>query len=182
MSLSDGEKLIVHLLLDVHRRLELNTVDHELIQNAVIYGDMWALKAKYPGIFGDSPERNPKDIQFVHDALSMWRIIEESYAHLSEDDQAKVRAAPGAHGDSPHFEGFDGHSDLVSIAHTMIEHLDYYEEFQGRALDAHMPINEVHERMVKAYLPLRERLHRGYFDADTLISIINERIHPENRG
>lgn len=182
MPTSDNEKLIIHLLLDVHRHLGIEgSVDPDFVGECVLYGDMWALKQQYPGIFSSSDERDPEDVSFVHDALGMWRILEESYAHLSEEDQASVRAAPGSHGHAPHFGGFDGHSDLVSIARTMIDKLDLYPEFKGRALDAHGPVNQVHERMVAAYKPLRVKLHHGYLGVDDIIAVVNETIHPENR-
>ena len=182
MPVSDSEKLIIHLLLDVHRHLGIkDSVDPDFVGECVLYGDMWALKQRYSGIFASSEERDPKDVNFVHDALGMWRILEESYAHLDEADQERVRAAPGSHGHAPRFEGFDGHTDLVSIARTMIDKLDLYEEFKGRALDAHMPVNEVHERMVAAFKPLRVKLHHGYLVADDIIAVVNERIHPEHR-
>jgi uncharacterized protein YfbU (UPF0304 family) len=182
MPISDSEKLIISLLLDVHKHLGIkNSVDPEFVQDALLYGDMWALKQQYPGIFGSSPDRDPADVQFVHDALTMWRVLEESYANLSEEEKEKVQHAPGSHGHAPRFEGFDGHSDLVSIANTMINRLGYYDEFAGRPLDAHMPVNEVHERMLAGFMRIREKLHRGYLSADDIISVVNERIHPENR-
>lgn len=182
MPASDNEKLIIHLLLDVHRHLGIkDSVDPEFVRECVQYGDMWALKQEYPGIFGASEDRDPDDVSFVHDALGMWRILEESYAELGEEDKAKVLAAPGSHGEAPHFGGFDGHTDLVSIARTMIDKLDLYPEFAGRALDAHGPVNQVHERMVEAYKPRRVKLHGGYLGVDDIIAVVNETIHPENR-
>jgi len=183
MAFSDGEKLIIAMMADLHRHLGVeDSVELDFVQKAISYGDTWALKSKYPGIFSDTKERNPADVQFVHDALTMWSILERSYEELSDEDKEKVRNAPGSHGHAPRFEGFDGHSDLVSIARTMIEDLEYYEEFEGRALDAHMPINEVHERLVAAFKPLREQLHFGLLSADAIISVIDNRIHPENRA
>lgn len=179
MPTSDSEKLIINLLLDIHEQLKIKSVDTDFVRSSIQYGDMWALKNKYTGIFSDSDERDAGDVNFVHDALTMWRVLEEHYDNLSDADKEAVKASRGAFGSAPRFEGFDGHTDLVSIARIMIEKLDMYDEFAGRELDAHQRNRDVHERMVEAYRDLPDRL--GYLTADQIIAVLDARIHPENR-
>ena len=56
MNLSDGEKLILAMLSEIHEALEIkNGVDPKFVQSAIYSGNFWGLKWQYSGIF-DSEE------------------------------------------------------------------------------------------------------------------------------
>lgn len=180
MSVSDGEKLIVTMLCDIYKRLEIDGAVNPDFVSKHVNGDFWAIKREYSGIFG-SEEREPEDIKFVEDVLNMWRVLESGYDRLTPDDQERVKAARGAFGDAPRFEGFDGHTPYPFIATTLVKDLDLWDEFAERPMDSHTPDTEVHARMLEASRAVRERLNYGPLDADAIIEIVDSRVHPENR-
>jgi len=140
---------------------------------------LWAIKRKYSGIFGGDPEDSPEDITWVHNMLTMWAAIEGIYANLPDGEKERVKAAEGSFGVAPEFKGFDGHTSYPWIAQTMIQKLDLYRVFHGRDIDSHTPDTDMHERMQREFK--RRWSGKHTLDADDLIAIINERIHPENR-
>jgi len=183
MALSDGEKIIIAMLADQAKAQSAKgELDTEFIANNA-HSKMWAVKAMYPGIFGEGDDENPDQVRWTHDALSMWLRIESGYQALSPEDKDRVKAARGSHGQEPRFRGFDGHSDHASIAGTMIRDLGYYEEFADRSLDSHMPDIEVHDRLLRKFKELQQRAGGLWNEltADELIEILDESIHPENR-
>ena len=180
MAITDGEKLIITMLADLHESLKVNgSVDAAFVRQH-IDSDFWAIKREYSGIFGDG-EREEADIAFVQNALDMWRIIEASYENLTEDEQVLVRAAKGSFGTAPRFGGFDGHTEYPTIARTLIVSLRGWDEFKDRPMDSHSPDTAVHARMVEAYKGLRAKNQGRLFPVDDVIAVIDAQIHPTRR-
>ena len=77
LRLSDGEKLILLMLSDIHDRLtadgEFNT---KLIREAIYSRNLWGLSWGMPGVF--ESKEDPPVVKETVDILSMWRRLEES--------------------------------------------------------------------------------------------------------
>ena len=71
MKLSDGEKLILTMLCEIHEKLKIeNGVDTELVKEAIYGGNLWGMKWAFTGIFHDS---EPTD-EVVEEAAEIMDI------------------------------------------------------------------------------------------------------------
>lgn len=133
MKLSDGERLIVIMLAEVMEALKLNReVDPALLKTLACYGDDWAIKRKYSGIFGSEGPKQA-DVSETTDILWMWGIIEHSLRELAGPEAEQAQEWRWTQ-----FSGFDGNNDAHhGIAHTMIRELGDFEEFKDRPLNSH---------------------------------------------
>src|ERR1051326_4132312 len=109
MHLTDGEKLILVMLSDIHERLGIeNSVDPKFVKAAIHSGNTWALEWQFPGIF--DPSDPPREVvSEVVDILGMWSSIELAYKRLPVEDQERVKAE--AKSLDATFRGFDGNNE-----------------------------------------------------------------------
>jgi uncharacterized protein len=184
MKLSDGEKLILVMLSEIHQKLKIEDgVDSELVQSAIFSGNLWGLKWEFTGIFHDS-EPTPEMVTEVVDILDMWSFIEKADQSLSPDDKAQVEREATPFGKHVKFTGFDGNGEAgyISVARFLIDELDRFGEFKGRELNSHVPFSlDAHRRMLAVFTPLRPSLTESDLSANQITRILKERIHPENR-
>jgi uncharacterized protein YfbU (UPF0304 family) len=183
MKLSDGEKLILIMLSEIHEKLKIeNGVDTKLVKEAIYSGNLWGLKSGLGGILNDYEATEEVRREAV-DILDMWSFIERDYEQLSPADKERVEKEVGPLGKHVRFSGFDGNgeSQYIGIARFLIEHLDSFQIFKDRDLNAHMPTIEAHRRMLKVFEPLRRSLADARLSADNMVEILTARIHPENR-
>lgn len=133
MKLSDGERLIVVMLAELMKERKVGSeIDPSLILTLAAAGDDWAIKYKYPGLFGDSPPSDAEVSETIN-ILWMWGIVEHSLGRLEGDE---AREAESWHMKA--FSGFDGNHDRhFSIAATLIRDLGDFEEFKARDLNSH---------------------------------------------
>jgi uncharacterized protein len=185
MQLSDAEKLILLMLCEIHEQLPIkNGIDAAFVKSAIYSDNTWGLKWHFSGIF-DNTEDTPPEVDEVCNILDMWDFIEASYERLSEEEKATVLKQAPLYGSAPKFMGFDGNSDArqMSIASFLIDDLGRFQRFKGRDLNSHMPESlNGFRRMVAVFLSLlRPVLMRRLFSATEIISMLNEKVHPENR-
>ena len=90
MQLTDGEKLILIMLSEIHEKLAIpNGIDPKFVQEVIYSGNAWGLKWKYAGIF-DIAE-SPDDVRHdVVNILDMWSFTESSYKDLSSADKTRI--------------------------------------------------------------------------------------------
>jgi uncharacterized protein len=181
MKLSDGEKLILVMLSEIHQKLKIeNGVDSELVQSAIFSGNLWGLKWELTGIFHDS-EPTPEMVAEVVDILDMWSFIERADQGLSPDDKARVEKEAAPFGTHVKFAGFDGNGEAayISIARFLVDELGRFREFEERELNSHLPLSlDGYRRMLVIFKPLRTS---SDLTATEIIQILKERIRPENR-
>jgi uncharacterized protein len=181
MKISDSDKLILHMLCDVHEALRIkNSVDPTFIRAAISGGHGWALEAKYTGIFGQEDSAETKNEVF--DILDMWRVIEASYARLSEEEKARIEREAHPFGKDVQFAGFDGNheGEHLSVARFIIDDMERYKEFKGRNLNSIHKL-EGYRRMLAAYRPLLPALSLSGMSADELLLVLKAKAKPDNR-
>jgi len=174
MQLTDGEKLIVLMLSDVQKALNLNaTIDPDLVRSALVGGNLRQLKWQMDGILHRNGDGGT--VQEVGDILSMWSAIERGYKRLSAADKQEVEAGAGPLGRGVRFSGFDGETEREhrDVAHFFIETTGQFERFQGRNLDAHMPTLDGYRRMLSVFAPLRPSTGEPTLGARQIIDLAN---------
>jgi hypothetical protein len=137
MKLSDGEKLILVMLSEIHQNLGIKDgIDPKFVQSAIYTGCAWGLKRKYPGIF-DAAESEQALVSEVVNLLDMWSFIESSCHELSDNEKALVvdQSIPAE------FTGFDGNNeiDYIGVARFLINDLGQFAAFKRRDLNSHYP-------------------------------------------
>ena len=184
IQLTDGEKLILFMLSDLSKHQKVKGgIDPEFVEDVIGGGHYWGLGWKYTGVFHDHVDRKA-DVSEVVNVLEMWSFLERSHAGLSAENKSKVEAAVHPFGKSVRFPGFDGNNetDLIGIARFLIEKLERFADFEDRDLNSHMPVIESYRRMLAIFEPLRVKLTGRNLNADEIISVLSERVHPERRG
>jgi uncharacterized protein YfbU (UPF0304 family) len=157
MKLSDGERLILIMLSEIHERLEIkNGVDTKLVKSAIYDGNLWALKRELSGIFHDY-EAPDEIVKETTDILDMWRFIETSYERLSPSDKARIKKEAEPFGEHVRFSGFDGNneSEYIGVARCYVDELDSFSLFKGRDFNSHVPLVAAYRRMYALFEPMR---------------------------
>lgn len=184
MKLSDGEKLILVMLSEIHEKLKIeNGVDTKLVRSAILDGHLWALKWELSGIFHNSEPADEVVTETV-DILDMWRYVESSYKSLSSADKALIEEEASPFGRHVQFTGFDGNgeSQYIGVARFLVDELNRFEIFKGRELNSHLPLSlEAYRRMLKVFAAMRSASRGSDLTAVQIIQILKEQIHPQNR-
>jgi uncharacterized protein len=169
MEFSDGEKLIINLLADLHKRLGFEAGEHELdpifIADSINDGHPWAILRRYQG-YGLSGHY-PPEVREVVEIFDMWREVEWSFKKLTEEEKLQIVAELGG---APHFEGFDAHEGQLEIARKLATGRNW-EEFQGRVVDTHSPTRDLYKRMLDVYKALRAEDPTMTFAVEQIIAI-----------
>lgn len=182
MKISDSEKIIICLLDNISRHLNIDTdndtISSKFIVDAIYSGNEWAIEVENNHLFGSKDEDLPPHVSEVYDFLFMWRIIEESYDSLSEEDKEKVRS--NYRNGTPSFEGFDGNNESKYLLTTafMVEKMTDCFSFLGKRCNKNS-----HAPKVPRYRAMNNKfkniLHNDdletTFTADKIIEIINSR-------
>jgi uncharacterized protein YfbU (UPF0304 family) len=150
MNLSDGEKLILAMLCDIYKAMNVKgAIDAERVGASIQDGRLEQ--------FGAYLRREPAPMAEVGEILDMWSAIERGYKRLSVEEKQQVEAEAGPLGRGVRFSGFDGdsESEYRNIAYHFIEETGRFERFQGRKLDAHMPSLDGYRRMLRLFGPMR---------------------------
>ncbi|ACS80421.1 YfbU family protein [Maridesulfovibrio salexigens] len=183
MHISDGEKLILLMLSDLHDKLEVESeLDPEFIRSAILKEKTWGIPWKYPGIqFEDKSA--PVELSQVLDILDMWTSVEHSYAQLNSEEKAYVHEQAKPFGNDPKFKGFDGNNETeyMSIAYFLINDLDRFTNFKGRGLNSHVPSMETYSRMTATFKKIVDKTSSFQLSKEDLAKVLKEKIHPENR-
>jgi uncharacterized protein len=183
ITISDGEKLIISMLSDVHKHLEVKGEnDTSFVMEAIYGGHYWGLGWKYSGLFHGHKD-SKQVVSEVVDVLDMWSFIESACDKLSPKDKARVEKEAAPFGTHVRFLGFDGNNETehLGIARFLIDELERFSSFEGRDLNSHMPSVETYRRMLRVFEPMRSGLVGRELGATELIELLNEKTHPEHR-
>ena len=148
--LSLGEKLILSILCDVSRTVGAEgTIDPGFLDAAVKGGHAWAIEWEHPSLaHGHTNTQATAD--FVTRVLSMWRLVEDSFARLPEPEKAEVCAGAALAG-SPTFPGWHGEleANYKSTARFMTDRMNLFPMFAGRAAtEAGGPVVQRYKAMI----------------------------------
>ncbi|MFZ0854115.1 MAG: YfbU family protein [Hyphomicrobiaceae bacterium] len=179
MKLSDGEKLILVMLSDIHEKLGIKNsgVDGSFVRDAITTGNAWGLKERYHGVFG-TEEADPATLSEVRDILEMWVIIETAYKKLPQAEKARIATDAAPSGSDVKFGGFDGNSEIkhMIIARFLIERLEHWTDFAGRNLNSHYPSLGAYRRMLKVWGSIKKGLlSADDLTADQIVALLNAR-------
>lgn len=184
MEFTNEQKLIVAMLAEIHQALEIEDgLDPVFIQDKVSSGRTWAVRWRYGELFDDDFE-TPPHVRFVVKVLELWRRLEHSYSLLDEGQKAELLRLAPVHGERVRFIGFDGNGgddDGYGTAHTLIEEMGRWREFQGRDLNSHGPMKQVYERMLEACDGLEKDATDFALSVEEMAVILNAQAHPSNR-
>lgn len=177
------EQLILQMLCDIHKKLEITgSFDPDLISQAISSDDWWVIDWKY-GI-KDEGDRRPAHVTAVVDTLDMFAFLRDSFERLGADGQAEVEAA------IPHartrivFSGYDGNNETeyLSVAHYLTQHLGAFESMRDvAARNSHFPATEMYARMFEVFELIRPNLVGRLMSAEEIIAVLTAATHPSNR-
>lgn len=175
VSLSDGERLIIAMLADMQKGLNLGRgeIDTDMVSTAIAGGHLWALKWRYQGVYPNHTD-SEQDVTFVGDVLDMWSFIEDGMSQLTADDRATVSEIAGYQEDVK-FPGFDGNNEaeLLSIALFRINTLGQFVGFANRNLNSHCPMRDRYRKMLAEFTQIRPTLgYRRPMAKSQLISLL----------
>jgi len=183
MKLSDGEKLILLMLSQIHEHLELkgDTTNTALVKEAIYSGNLWGLEWGMPGVFHGSETSEEVVREMVH-IMSMWERLEQSFNNLSVEDKQWL-AKESELGNDVKFHGWDGNSSVevhyISAAHFMVEQLDRFQHFKDRDFNAHMPTLEAYRRMLPVFETILKRVLNKDFSKEQIAEVLAAYRHPD---
>lgn len=177
MGITEGEKLILSMLCDIHRHLGIKgEVDAGFVQSALAGGHDWALRRAFPALlaeFGDADEA----VSEVQETLTMWSCIEEGRDRMSDADRSRVAEAALLPGGLVRFPGFerDGPDGLAGIARVMIDQLGLFGRFRGRYIKQQTGRAEPdRRRMLALFGPMYQHEAHGALNADQIIRLLGD--------
>ena len=181
MKISDGEKLILMMLSEIHEHLKIEDEgDSQFVRSAIISGNVWGVKWRFPRIFHGS-DPTPEVVTEVVDILNMWSHIESSYQNFSPADKAKIEIEAAPLGSHVQFSGFNGNNEafFLSVARFLVDDLGRFQIFKGRDLDSHSPWSlDGYRRMLAVFKPLRTSSN---LIATEIIKLLKARFQPEDQ-
>ena len=183
MKATPVEKLILVMLSDLHQKAGIkNSVDPSLVSRAILDDDLWVLDWAYSGL--NLGIETPQNVRFVVDVLDMFQFLAEGYQALDDEGREQVKD------EDPHaesfikFPGFDGNheGEYLSIASYLVDDLDRFQSLKAAATkNSHCGMVDTYQRMLSVFLPIRARLAMRGLNAAEIVSVLAERVHPENR-
>ena len=172
VKLSDGERLILAMLCDQHKALNIDDgeIDAEFVSSAIYSGHHWALKWKYNGIFNYIDDKE-NIVSEVVNILDMWLFLVLGYEKLSSKDKKEIDTAYG----EISFRGFDGNNETehLGVAQFLVDKLGRFQTFKNRIFNSHMPTLQKYRSMLRVFLPIRETLVGRGLSAKEILNIVN---------
>jgi uncharacterized protein YfbU (UPF0304 family) len=152
MLLSNGEKIILLMLSQIHEHLKIEDTRAPLVRQAIETGNIWAVEHSFPEIF-DNNEIAPDVVSVTKEVLTMWLSLEESFANLSFTDKEWLKTNSGHIGDRVVFPEFSGNYeiDYLSTARFIVNVLGEYQHFAGRDLNHSLPHMDTYRSMLPPF-------------------------------
>ena len=165
---SPGETLLITLLCDIHKALQVDSdVDTRLIREAIAGGHLWGLKQAYSGLFHDEID-DPQDVTETVDILEMWIHLRDGLEELDGARRKAMAMNIVAAGGEWEFSGFDANSEPhYRIVRFLIDQLGRYTDFRALELNSRTPMLARYRRMLQVYRPIqRASQGRSLTEAD----------------
>lgn len=178
VSISDGEKLIMTMLRDIYRGMNIKNgeVDPDFILSALVGGHYWGLAWEYNGILHSHQDRE-QNVSEVVNILDMWSFLESGYERLSDEQKGHVAAELDPFGKNVRFPGFDGNNETghYSIARFLVDEMNRFQTFKGRELNSHSERLTGYRRMLMTFEPMRRTLTGGDLSTSQIVSVLKAR-------
>lgn len=177
------EKLILQMLCDIHKRLEIeDSYDAGLISKAVASDDYWVLDFAYD--IRDPGDETPAHVKLVLDTLDMYSFLRDSFEEIGPEGRQIVEAAVQNAAVKIEFPGFDGNheTEYRTAARFLVNELERFEsmkEVAGR--NSHSQQAPVYARMFEVFDPIRATLVGHLMSPEEIVEVLQARVHPENR-
>ena len=186
MKLTNPEKLILIMLSEIYKKLDIQDgIDPKFVESAIYSDNTWGFEWKYSGVFPSASEPTPPEVTEVLNYLDMWEFIELAYSHLDDEGKKELAAKVDSPlGKDPKFRGFDGNNEAeyIGITSFLVNDLDRFADFKGReGLNSHMPVLGMYRRMYQAFEPFRRTLIHGPLSVDQLAAILKPAYPSEGR-
>jgi uncharacterized protein YfbU (UPF0304 family) len=171
MNLSEGERIIIVMLCDIYKSLNLKgTIDPEFVRSSILSGQFDQLKRLLES--GAAEE--------VGRILEMWSSIERGYKRLTCEEKDQVEAEAGPLGRGVRFSGFDIDSETEhhQACSFLIEETDSFERFRGRKIHADMPTLDGYRRMLRLFDLMQPATRDGKLGLRQIIELANAEKYP----
>ena len=172
--LTDGEKLILSMLCDISKHLEIGDEEGpDFIAQTLYGGHFWALKWQLSGLLHEH-EDDPQNVTLVVDILEMWNFIERGYGALTRKEKALVEKDAAPFGRNPQFPGFDGNNEgeLFGIGLFLVKQMGRFARFKDRDLNSHRQVLAMYQRMLRVFRPIKAALTGDDLNAAQITAIL----------
>jgi len=177
------EKLILQMLCDIHKRLEIDdSYNADLISKAIASDDYWVLDWAYD--IRDPGDETPEHVKLVGDTLDMYSFLRDSFEEIGPEGRQVVEATVQNAAAKIEFPGFDGNNETEyrTAARFLVDDLERFQtmkEVAGR--NSHSPQVAAYARMIEVFDPIRVTLVGHLMSPEEIVEVLQARVHPENR-
>lgn len=171
---SDGEKILILMMGDLFKRLEVQgEINADFLADVIYEGHYWAPKWEMQGVFHNDVD-DPADVDYVVKVLSMWSFIEQAYEKFTPEERQQVEEKVGVTSGQVAFSGFDGNEETrhYRIATFLTTKMRRFRIFKDRDLNSHDPTHERYQRMLELFEPIRGTLIRHGLDVQQVIKLL----------
>lgn len=148
MELTKKERLILYNQYEILKKLDPDGEDlYDRDQEILING----YKINYPDLVcGFTDETSEGVSQFVIDVLQMYRILNNSYNELKDEDKEKIRMYDIS------FKGFDGNDEIdyykyADFYMNKLDRFDELKELEHFQMNSHRNMLDNYIRMVSSW-------------------------------
>lgn len=169
INLTDVERLI---LANQYEILSILKEDdgYERLAEELRDGHEWLYSQSLEHVSSNMPA---EEADYVITILGIYSDLRDSYEKLEDKSDIKSHQVE--------FPGFDGNneSDLLSFSKALRKHDRFTETLPEHGKNSHMPTTDIYRRMISKWNELGRPNYP--YDKETILNILNERIHPSNR-
>lgn len=178
MKLSDGEKLIIHMLSKLYEKNNIeDDINTGLIESAIAYDQLWAINIEYPGIVGADV---PEDVDKIIAILNMWQHIEDDYSKLTYEQKRQLEDKVPFDGKDPKFTGFHHKDEIepLSIVKFLVKELGRFDNFNARKLDSYNLELDGYLRMLDVFQTFSKDMRHKALNVEQITDILKVKAGP----
>jgi uncharacterized protein YfbU (UPF0304 family) len=184
VKLTNSEKLILTMLCDIYKHLEVRSeIEPKFVQQAIATGNTWGLEEKYRWIFGEH-DTSRSVVTEVADILDMWSLIESAYSTVPAPDKKNVKLESAPSSERVKFPGFDANNEAeyLGVARFFVDQLGKWSIFKDRDLNSRCRSIDTYRRMLAVFEPIRAKLSLAGMSSKDLLDVLKAMSRPEHRG
>jgi uncharacterized protein YfbU (UPF0304 family) len=183
MYLTNAEKLIVLMLSDIYKHLNVSSsseIDANFVKKAITTHNTWAIQFKYSELGFESEDGDDWAITGeVFPILFMWHELVSTYMHLSVENKTYIEKEVQQASKKVEFPGFDPNTegDYFRIARFVVEELNYFPELRGRLIQRERatPSLLMHRALMSVVGPINEPFKPLNISPEKMITMLRLR-------